>query len=113
MEICKDVLNKGYHVYCDNFFTSVDLSADLLAHGTTLVGTTQANRKHFPKEAVNKEAVAGSNRGIAVSSVLDDKIHCFAWLDNQPVFFVDTWYIYQFVGDCQTVHRFKLLVHKQ
>ena len=90
MEICKDILGKGYHVYCDNYFTSIRLAADLLEHGTHLVGTTRPDRIDFPREAINKDAVAGDSRGIAVSTTLDDKIHCFVWLDSKPVFFVDT-----------------------
>ena len=90
MEACKDFLGKGYRVYCDNYFTSVHLAADLLEHGTTLVGTTRPDKVDFPKDIVNKGAVAGDSRGIAVSTVIDDKIHCFVWLDRKPVFFVDT-----------------------
>ena len=64
MEVCKDILGKGYHVYCDNFFTSVHLAADLPEHGTNLVGTTRPNRVDFPREAINKEAVDGDSRGL-------------------------------------------------
>ena len=44
MKLCKDILGKGYHVYCDINFTNVHLAADLLEHGTTLVGTTQSDK---------------------------------------------------------------------
>ena len=40
MELCKDILGRGYHVYCGNYFTSIHLAADLLEYGTTLVETT-------------------------------------------------------------------------
>ena len=50
MEVCRDILGKGYHVYCDNYFTSVHLAADLLEHGTNLIGTTRPSRRNFPKE---------------------------------------------------------------
>ena len=90
MEVCKDILGKGYHVYCDNYFTSIHLAADLLEHGTNLVGTTRPDRTGFPKETINKGAVAGRSRGTAISKILDNKIHCFVWLDSKPVFFVDT-----------------------
>ena len=45
MEIMKDLFWLGRHVYCDNFFTSIHLAADLLEHGTNLVGTTQPDRR--------------------------------------------------------------------
>ena len=82
MEVCKDILGKGHQVYFDNFFSSVHLAADLLAHGTTSVATTRPDRIGFPREAVNKGSVAGGSRGISVSTILDNKIHCFVWLDN-------------------------------
>ena len=94
MELCKDILGKGYHVYCDNYFTSVHLAADLLEHGTNLVGTTRPDKVDFPKEVINKGAVAGESRGITVSTIIDNKVHCFVWLDNKPVFFVDTLFGY-------------------
>ena len=90
MEVCKHFLGKGYCVYCDNYFTSVHLAADLLEHVTTLVGTTRPDKVDFPKDIINKGAVAGDSRGMTVSTVIDDKVHCFVWLDRKPVFFVDT-----------------------
>ena len=78
------------YVYCDNYFISVHLVADLLEHGTTLVGTTQPDEVDFPKGIVNKGAVAGESSGITVSTTIDNKVHCFVWLDNKPVFFADT-----------------------
>ena len=70
MEVCKHFLGKGYRVYCDNYFTSVHLAADLLEHGTTLVGTTQPDKVNFPKDIINKGAVAGDSRGMTVSTQL-------------------------------------------
>ena len=66
----KDILWKGYHVYCDNYFTSVHLASDLLEHGD-LVGTTQPDID-FPKEITNEGTVAGESRGINVSTIIDD-----------------------------------------
>ena len=90
MEACRDILDQGYHVFCDNYFTSVHLAADLLEHGTTLVGTTRPDRTDIPRELINKEALDGVSRGVAVSTILDNKVHCFVWLDKKPVFFIDT-----------------------
>ena len=44
------------------------------------------DRVDFPRRVVKKEAVAGDSRGIAVTTVLDNKVQCFVWLDNKPVF---------------------------
>ena len=88
MGICEDILGKGYKVYYDNFFSSVSLAADL-QNGTTSVATTQYDRTGFPKD-LKKSSVAGCTRGMTHSITLDDKVHCFVWLDAKPVFFIDT-----------------------
>ena len=80
MEVCRDILNKGHKVYFDNYFSTVELAADLLKYGTTSVATTQPYRVGFPKETVNSAAVAGHSRGYSVSTFLDNKVHCFVWV---------------------------------
>lgn len=44
-------LNKGYHLFTDNFFTSVELARSLYQQATYLTGTIHRNRKLVPKEA--------------------------------------------------------------
>ena len=89
-------MNKGHQLYCDNFFTCVHLAANLLEHWTTIVGTTHHNRIGFPKDIVNMGALDGCKKGMSVSTIIDDKIRdCFVWLDNKPVFFIDTVFGYQ------------------
>jgi len=94
MEVCKDILGKGHQVFFDNYFSSVHLAVDLLKHGTTSVATTRPDRVDFPREIINKEAVAGASRGFTTSTILDNKVHCFVWLDRKPVFFIDTIFDY-------------------
>ena len=50
MELTESLLNQGYHVYADNFYTSPSLLKDLKQVGLLGCGTTSANRKHFLKE---------------------------------------------------------------
>ncbi|UYV65468.1 ZKSCAN1 [Cordylochernes scorpioides] len=40
-----NLLDKGYHIICDNFYTSVDLALDLYARRTYLTGTMRINRR--------------------------------------------------------------------
>ena len=87
MTLCNDILDKGYEIYFDNYFSSVHLAVDLLGRGTTSVATTRPNRVGFPKDEINKGSVAECSRGMNVSTVLDNKVHCFVWLDNKPVFY--------------------------
>ena len=88
-DLSKDVLNKGFHLYFDNFFSSPSLLADLYTKNTYCVGTVRVNRKHFPK--FGKRAIKGLGRGQSLSKeVLQNNVHCFVWQDKKPVAFVNT-----------------------
>jgi len=87
MGVCKDILGKGYNLYFDNFFSSVGLAVDLLQNGITCVATTRYDRKGHPNKEINKASVAGFDRGMTYSTILDGKVHSFVWLDAKPVFF--------------------------
>ena len=88
-DLSKDVLNKGFHLYFDNFFSSPSLLADLYTKNTYCVGTVRVNRKHFPK--FGKRAIKGLGRVQSLSKeVLQNNVHCFVWQDKKPVAFVNT-----------------------
>ena len=99
MALCKNNLDKRYEVYFDNCFSGVYLAVDLLECGTSSVATIPPNRVGFPKDDINKDSVAGCSRGMSNSTVLDNKVHSFVWLDNKPVFLlthcVDARYLLQ------------------
>lgn len=44
MDLMHDYLDKGFVLYMDNFYTSVDLANMLLARNTHVVGTVLSNR---------------------------------------------------------------------
>lgn len=46
-----DCLDKGYHVYVDNYFTSTALAKFLHSKNIYITGTIRRNRKDIPKEA--------------------------------------------------------------
>lgn len=46
--LCQDLLNKGYSLYTDNWYTSVSLARELLKNETHLIGILRKNRRHFP-----------------------------------------------------------------
>lgn len=48
MRLMTPLLNQGYHLYFDNFYTSVKLVKDLFLVGTPSTGTAAENRKGFP-----------------------------------------------------------------
>ena len=51
------LLNKGYRVYTDNFYTKPRLADDLLKQKTILTGTVRHNSKKVPEQAKKKLAV--------------------------------------------------------
>ena len=48
--LLSDIKGKNYHIFCDNFFTSVQLAEDLLSNKLYICGTTCANRNDFHKD---------------------------------------------------------------
>lgn len=50
-----DYFNKGYHLFTDNFYTSLKLAQALLEKCTYITGTIRRNRKNLPKEAKNAD----------------------------------------------------------
>lgn len=61
LELTKDLANKGYHVYFDNYYTSPALCTILLNNGFGSCGTVRLNRKgldeRFKKEAVSTHGI--------------------------------------------------------
>ena len=45
--------NQGYHLYVDNFYTSVTLVKDLFADGVRATGTIVERRRDFPVNLKN------------------------------------------------------------
>ncbi|GLV37476.1 hypothetical protein CBL_10558 [Carabus blaptoides fortunei] len=52
-------LNRGHHLYMDNFYNSVGLSKELLELKTHTTGTLRRNRKENPKVVVNQKLRRG------------------------------------------------------
>ncbi|GBP44057.1 PiggyBac transposable element-derived protein 4 [Eumeta japonica] len=81
MNLCQDLLNKGYSLYTDNWYTSVPLARELLENETHLIGTLRKNRKHFPKAVVSTKLK--KNQFIAKES--EDGITVLRWKDKRDV----------------------------
>ncbi|XP_039298151.1 piggyBac transposable element-derived protein 4-like [Nilaparvata lugens] len=45
-----NLLNKGYHVFIDNLFSSLKLAKELYSKNTAMTGTIRVNRKGIPKD---------------------------------------------------------------
>ena len=48
--------DKGYIIFLDNYYTSVDLFEDLYTHGMQACGTCTTNRVGFPKDLTSKDS---------------------------------------------------------
>ena len=55
MTVGRHYLDKGYHLYYDNFFSSVALSEELLERKTHSCSTIRTNRKGWPKDCDPKK----------------------------------------------------------
>lgn len=47
-------LNKGFHLYFDNFFTTKKLARFMYENSTHVTGTVRLNRKHMPRQLLGK-----------------------------------------------------------
>ena len=64
MRLMQPFLNQGYHLYVDNFYTSVALMNDLFAQGVPATGTIVETRRGFPENLKNgKQWAKGLPRG--------------------------------------------------
>jgi hypothetical protein len=48
-----ELLNKGYHLRTDNWYTKCKLASDLLQQNTLLTGTVRSNSKGLPSAIIN------------------------------------------------------------
>lgn len=55
LELVNDLLNKGYRIYLDNFYTSIHLAELLCQNNTDIVGTMRINRIGIPSEIKTKQ----------------------------------------------------------
>ncbi|XP_066569538.1 piggyBac transposable element-derived protein 4 [Amia ocellicauda] len=87
----KPYLGNGYHVYCDNFYTSPHLFRHLLSKGFGACGTYRLGMKDSPNTKVNaltSKSQRGSIRWIREGDLLFVK-----WMDSREV------------SMCSTIHQ--------
>ena len=85
LDLAQDLFGKGYHLYFDNFFSSVELAKELLIHQTGMIATTRANRRHFPRQLRKVSQEQGQAKSVKVGNV-----ECFAWQDKKQVNLLNT-----------------------
>ena len=90
MNLVTSLVNQGYHLFFDNFYTGIQLMKDLVARGIRACGTVLVNRKGFPAGLKNvKEWEKKAKRG-DVRWERDGDILAMQWKDNKTVSFLST-----------------------
>jgi hypothetical protein len=84
-DLLKDYLDKGFHLYVDNFYTSFRLVADLAIHQTFACGTIRADRGKFPNEFRKGSIAKESSKFIRNGNIV--AVH---WKDKRDVFVVSS-----------------------
>ena len=72
-----DLLHQGYHLGCDNFFSSPKLFLDLFDDQTTATGTVRSNRVGLPKQMLKEPLARGQ-----VGERRRGPLLCVAYKDN-------------------------------
>ena len=67
LDMTRDIFNKGFHIYCDNFFACPQLAAQLAKEKTYCIGT--ARRGRLGLTVFNKSQLKAMTKGEDISNV--------------------------------------------
>ena len=67
LDMACDILNKGFHIYCNNFFACPELAAKLGMNKTYCIGTVRSIRVGFTK--FNPTQIKGTKIGEDISNI--------------------------------------------
>mgnify|MGYP001091187854 CR=1 FL=1 len=92
LDLVESLPGRGYRIFTDNFYTSVPLARHLLDMGHYLVGTMRVDRgvPGFVKLASKKPTQRCPKGTVLHSHSRDNSIHIYGWMDNGPVYILDT-----------------------
>ena len=90
MKLMDPLFDQGYHLYVDNFYSSLTLFKDLFARGTGATGTIMETRRDFPANLKNsKQWAKGKPRG-SMRWERDGLCLALQWIDNKVVSLLTT-----------------------
>lgn len=94
LSLIRRLPGRGYVIVTDNYYTSVPLARELLLRGHRLLGTIRADRGvpaavKLPSKKPTRICPKGTVRS---SRTADNRIYIFSWMDNGPVYLLDTVY---------------------
>ena len=86
MSLMEPLLDKGYYVFMDNYYTSVGLLAELEGRKTLAYSTVRSNRLGLPKDICDLKAkeVKSLKRGQSLYRQ-KDTLTCVTWHDRKAV----------------------------
>lgn len=85
LDLSKPILDKGYTLYLDSWFTSPELYLKLSEKKTNVVGTVRPDKKHFPKELKSVNLKKGDTKIKSCKSLLALK-----WKDRRDVYMLSS-----------------------
>lgn len=86
INLMKPLLNKGYCVTVDNFYSSVELSDLLESYHTDIYGTVRSNRRGLPKNIKIPKKV----RSGYIKAYRKRRAMVMRWKDKRDVYFLST-----------------------
>ncbi|XP_056397301.1 piggyBac transposable element-derived protein 4-like [Hyla sarda] len=84
-DLVHPILDQGYHLYLDNFYTSVPLFKCLTARGTVACGTVRKNQRGLPKPLLAHPMRKHESRALCSDGIL-----CVRYKDKREVLVLTT-----------------------
>ena len=84
VELMQPLLDMGYHLYTDNWYTAVPLAEFLSSRNTNITGMVCANRKFLPA-GVKQKLPKGDSIAFRKNNLL-----CIGWHDKKHVILLST-----------------------
>ncbi|XP_040203738.1 piggyBac transposable element-derived protein 4-like [Rana temporaria] len=84
-ELAFPLFQKGYHIYVDNYYTSLPLFRHLFLNKTLACGTSRKNRKGFPQSLVTTCLQKGES-----VSLRNEEVLALKWRDKKDVYMMLT-----------------------
>ena len=81
IKLSEKLVDAGWTIYADNFYTSLPLREYMLTNKTYYCGSLQSNCKYIPKDIVNKKLKIGD----IVSKQNEKGVKNFNWKDKRNV----------------------------